>query len=122
VSPPLEVRLAAVLLVGGGLVFLAVGLVRIPSEGADGGLLMPPLLQLVLAVGVAGGLLHGMRSARLAGMLLALVAGLVHSVIALGPIPFWARAVSAVIAASQVYVAVLLNTRPALQHSPGRRR
>jgi hypothetical protein len=122
VNAPLEVRLAVGLLVGGGLLFLAMGLLRIPSEGSAGGLLMLPLLQLALAIGVAGGLWLGMRPARITGVVLALLAALVHLMIVLAPVPIWARIASGLIAISQVYVAVLLNTKPALDHSPGRPR
>lgn len=113
---PLEIRLAAGLLVAGGVAFLLVAAARSATEGG-GNLFTPPLLELVLALGVGGGLLAGMRLARYAGMVLALLTAFLHAVIALEPVPVWVRIVSGLIAVSQVYVAVLLNTKPALLHS-----
>jgi hypothetical protein len=115
---PLEVRLAAALLVGSAVVFVLAGLLRMMTEGG-GGLLSLPLLQLAFALGIAGGLLNGIRAARWAGFALALLGGLVHMIFALQPIPVWARIVSGLLAAAQVYAAVLLNTKPAVD-STGR--
>jgi hypothetical protein len=115
---PLEVRLAAALLVGSAAVFLLAGLLRLVTEGG-GGLLTAPLLQLALSVGVAGGLLNGIRLARWFGMALALLGALVHMLLALQPLPWWARVVSGLLAAAQVYAAVLLNTKPAVEATGG---
>jgi hypothetical protein len=120
---PVEIRLAAALLAAGGVLFLLVGLLRMPLDGGSAtGLLMLPGLQLALAVGVAGGLIRGMRSARLLGMVFALLVALLHTSIALQPFALWVRIAAGLLAASQVYVAVLLNTRPALLHTGGVRR
>ena len=119
---PLEIRVAASLLVGGAALFLLVGLLRLSMEGggADSFTLLP-MLVLVVAIGVAGGLLRGMRSARLFGLVFVLLVALLHASVALQSFPLWVRIVAVVLAASQVYVAVLLNTRPALLHSGGAR-
>jgi len=120
---PVEVRLAGWLLVTGGLLFVLVDVLRSAIEGdGGGGVFLVSLLQLVIAVGVAGGLLRGMRSARLAGLVFALAVAFLHTLIALQPLAVWVRIAAGLIAASQVYVAVLLNTRPALQHTGGVRR
>jgi len=116
---PLELRLASALLVGSALLFLLTALARMLDEGG-GGLLQLPLLQLAAAVGVAGGVLTGIRLARYAGIVLALLGGLLHMVIALEPAPWWARIISGVIALVQVYVAVLFNTKPAIEFTAGR--
>lgn len=120
---PLEIRLACLLLVAGALAFVLAGALRIAVEGGTAdGLLFVPLLQLAVAIGIAGGLLRGIRTARLVGVLFVLVVALLHMSIALQAFPVWVRVASGLIAASQVYVAVLLNTRPALQHAGGARR
>jgi hypothetical protein len=120
---PVEIRLACALMVGGALLFVLVDLLllALQRDSRDGPLLVP-LLQLVIALGTAGGLLRGIRSARLFGLFFVLLAALFHFLIVLQPLPIWVRVVSGVIAASQVYVGVLLNTKPALQHSGGARR
>jgi len=120
---PAEIRLAGWLLVTGGLLFVLVDLIRVVTEdGTDDQVFLVPLLQLVVAVGIAGGLLRGMRSARLFGVVFVLAVALLHMSIVLQPFPLWVRIAAGVVAASQVYVAVLLNTRPALQHTGGVRR
>jgi len=119
---PAEIRLAAWLLFTGGVLFVLVDLIRLATEGGDNEAFVLPLLQLVIALGIAGGLLRGMRLARLVGLLFALTVALLHTLIAMQPYPLWVRIAAGVIAASQVYVAVLLNTRPAVLHTGGARR
>lgn len=118
---PAEIRLAAWLLVAGGLLFVLVDLIRAVTEEGDEDAFLVPLLQLLIAVGLAGGLLRGVRLARLLGVLFALTAALLHTLIAMQSYPLWVRIMSGLLAASQVYVAVLLNTRPALLHTGGAR-
>lgn len=118
---PLEVRLAAALLAGSALLFLLTALLRLLDEGGTGWLQLP-LLQLAVAIGVAGGVLTGVRLARLAGIVIALLGGLLHMVLALQPAPWWARVVSGLVALVLVYVAVLLNTKSAVEFCGGGRR
>jgi hypothetical protein len=117
-APP-EIRLACWLLVTGGLVFVLVDVVRAATEDGDQQAFLVPLLQLLVAVGIAGGLLRGLRLARLLGLLFVLTVALLHTLIAMQPYPLWVRILTGLIAASQVYVAVLLNTKPALQYTGG---
>ena len=118
---PMELRLAAALLTGSALLFLLTALVRMLDEGG-GGWLQLPLLQLAVAIGVAGGVLSGIRLARIVGIGVALLGGLLHMVLVLEPAPWWARAVSGLLAIVQIYVAVLLNTKPAVEFTGGRAR
>ena len=120
---PTEIRVATWLLLAGGLLFQAVGLLRLAFEGGTvESFLLVPTLQLVISIGVAGGLLRGLRSARLFGLVFVLLFALLHTFIALQPFALWVRIVSGLMAAMQVYVAVLLNTRPALLYTGGVRR
>lgn len=119
---PTEIRVAAWLLIAGGLAFVLVDLLMaVFEDGPDDQVFLLPLLQLAIAAGVAGGLLHGKRLARWIGMLFVLTAALIQIMIVLQPFPVWLRIAAGIIAASQVYVAVLLNTRPALLHTGGAR-
>ncbi|HEY3262494.1 MAG TPA: hypothetical protein VGJ95_19875 [Pseudonocardiaceae bacterium] len=118
---PIEIRLAGWLLVAGGLLFVLVDVLWSATDGGGGAFLVS-VLQLVIAIGVTGGLLRGMRSARIVGLLFALTVAFLHILIALQSLPVWVRIVAGAIAVSQVYVAVLLNTRPALEHTGGVRR
>lgn len=120
---PTEIRVAAWLLVGGGLLFQLVGLLRLAIEGGSAeSFLLVPTLQLVIALGMAAGLLRGLRSARLLGLLFVLLFALLHMFIVLQPFALWVRIASGILAAAAVYVAVLLNTRPALIYTGGVRR
>jgi hypothetical protein len=118
-TPPVEIRLAAALLVGGAVLFMLMALLRAPLEdiSADENLFLVPVLQLAIGLGVAGGLWLGKRAARLSGLVLALLFALLHLSVALQGFALWVRIVSGLIAATQIYVAVLLNTRPALEHT-----
>ena len=120
-AAPVELRVAAGLLTGSGLVFVLVALWRMLAEGG-GGWLEWPLVQLAVAVGVSGGLLTGSRLARLVGIAVALAGALLQMVLALHSAPWWARVVSGLLAIAQVYAAVLLNTRPAIEFTAGGRR
>ena len=117
---PVELRLAAALMTGSALLFLLTALARMLGEDG-GGWLQLPLLQLAVAIGVAGGVLTGFRLARLAGIVVALLGGLLHMVLALQPAPWWARVVSGLLAIVHIYVAVLLNTKPAVEYCGGAR-
>jgi hypothetical protein len=119
-TAPVELRLAAGLLTGSALVFVLVAFGRMLAEGG-GGWLELPLLQLAVALGVSGGVLTGFRLARVVGIAVALAGALLHMVLALQPAPWWARLVSGLLAIAQIYAAVLLNTRPAVEFTHGAR-
>jgi hypothetical protein len=119
-TSPLELRLAAGLLTGSALVFVLVALGRMLDEGG-GDWLQLPLLQLAVALGVSGGVLTGVRLARFVGIAVALAGALLHMVLALQPAPWWARLLSGLLAMAQIYAAVLLNTRPAVEYTLGGR-
>lgn len=119
-TAPVELRLAAGLLTGSALVFVLVALGRMLEEGG-GGWLELPLLQLAVALGVSGGVLTGIRLARVVGIAVALAGALLYLVLALQPAPWWARLVSGLLAITQIYAAVLLSTRPAVEFTLGGR-
>jgi hypothetical protein len=120
---PVEIRAAAGLLVGGGLLFVITDLLWLAVDGGDTAqLLVVPLLQLAIGVGVAGGLIRGSRIARYVGLVFTLTFALLHMLFALQDGPILIRVLTGVIAASQIYAAVLLNTRPALDHTGARGR
>ncbi|SHF32184.1 hypothetical protein [Streptoalloteichus hindustanus] len=109
---PLELRVAGALLAGAGLAFLALGLGRWSAEGGADVLVLPCALA-VLGVAAGAAVLTAHRAARIVGMVVASVAAVLHLLLALGGGAWWARLLSGLLAASQVYVFVLLNTGPA---------
>jgi hypothetical protein len=109
-----DVRVCAALLGGAGLVFLVESLIRLSSQGA--GILYVPLVQLVLDGTAVGVILTGNRLLRPGVLIIAILGSLVHMVILLGDGPIWTRVVSALLAVMQLYVLVLLNTKPIRVH------
>ncbi|GDY33671.1 hypothetical protein [Gandjariella thermophila] len=119
-GPPLEIRVAALLIGAASLLFLLVGAVRWVREGgAD--ILTVPVVAAALQLPVAAGLLIGVRASRIAGMVVVALAALLDLVIALGEGPWWTRVVAGALAATHGYVFVLLNTAPARQYLGGTR-
>lgn len=110
-----DVWLGALLVAAPGVVFLVESLIRAFTEGGDGILALPVVL-LVLEGGAAVAVLTGTRWARPLVLILVILAALLHMVIALGEGLLWTRMVSAILAVSQVYVLVVLNTKPVREH------
>jgi hypothetical protein len=109
-----DVRVCAALLGVAGLVFMVESLIRLSSQGA--GILYVPLVQLVLDGTAVGVILTGNRLLRPGVLVIAILGSLVHMVILLGGGPIWTRVVSALLAVMQLYVLVLLNTKPIRVH------
>ncbi|GAA2661556.1 MULTISPECIES: hypothetical protein [Actinosynnema] len=113
-----EVRLAIMLGGGSAVAFVLVAALQLLVDPASASLVLPVAVA-VIELGVVAGLWKGVRPARIGGMAVFLLFGLVHLLVVLGPTPVWVRLASAVIAAAHVFVAVLLNTRPARDHFSG---
>ncbi|HEX4703401.1 MAG TPA: hypothetical protein VH352_14840 [Pseudonocardiaceae bacterium] len=109
-----DVRVCAALLGGAGLVFMVESLIRLSSQGT--GILYVPIVQLVLDGTAVGVILTGNRLLRPGVLIIAILGSLVHMVILLGGGPIWTRVVSALLAVMQLYVLVLLNTKPIRVH------
>jgi hypothetical protein len=109
-----DVRVSALLVGGGGLVFLAESLIQLSSQGA--GILELPIIALVLQSAAAAIILTGNRMARPVALIVVILAALMHMVILLGEGPVWTRIVSGLLAAAQMYALVLLNTKPVRAH------
>ncbi|MCP2166336.1 hypothetical protein [Goodfellowiella coeruleoviolacea] len=117
---PVEVRAAALVALAGPALFLIVALVRWRVEGGAG-LFGVPTAFAVAEFAVAGGLLAGLRPARATGMVVFVLAALVHLMILLGSTPWWARLVAAVLAAAHIYATVLLGAGPTRDYLGGAR-
>ncbi|MGQ0841384.1 hypothetical protein [Actinokineospora sp.] len=113
---PLEVRLAAAIVGGAAVVFLALGFVRF---AADPGVLRFPIGVVLVELAVVAALVVRLPFARGGAITVAVVATLVHTLIALGELPWWARTASGLLAAAHAYVVVLLMTRPAREYLGG---
>ncbi len=112
-TPPLEIRVTAGILGIGAVLFVALALAR-----ADGALQFPVIVA-ALALLVVPLLLKRIRFARPVGLTVIILIALAHILIALGPLPWWARTASGVLAAAHVYAAILLLTAPARRYFDG---
>ncbi|MFB9903239.1 hypothetical protein [Allokutzneria oryzae] len=116
---PVELWAVLACLLGSELVFLVTGLVRWAAEGgAD--LVTLPLLLAVLAAVATGGILARLGIGRIGAITVAIFAALLHLLVVLGDGPVFARIVSGVVAAAQVYAVVLLSTGPMRKFLEGR--
>jgi hypothetical protein len=70
---------------------------------------------------VVAGLLVGLRASRYAGMVVVTLVALLDLLIALGGGPWWSRVLIGTLAATHIYVFVLLNTAPARRYLGGAR-
>jgi hypothetical protein len=109
-----DVRICAALLGGTGLVFLVERLIQLSSQGAPS--LTPAIAQFVLDLGCAWVVLAGNRPLRPVVLLITVLGALLQMVILLGGGPLWSFVVALALALVQVYLLVLLNTKPIRVH------
>ncbi|HEX3788639.1 MAG TPA: hypothetical protein VHW44_12320 [Pseudonocardiaceae bacterium] len=112
---PFDVWLCVLLMAGAGIVFMVESLIRLSTVGGAG-LLQFPATMLLFELAAAAGALAGARWARPVVLIIVILAALLHIVIVLGDGPGWTRIVSGVLAASQIYALVVLNTKPVREH------
>jgi hypothetical protein len=110
----LDVRVAAALIGGAGVVWLVESLFRLSGQPAN--ILYVPIVALVLEGAAAWVVLVGHRVLRPGALVVAVLGALLHMVILLGDGPLWTRIVSGVLAAGQIYALVVLNTKPVREH------
>lgn len=108
---PIETLMALLLIVGGALIFLAEGVVRWLVEGVSTDLTLPVVIA-AFETAVAAAVLARVWAVRIIGVGVLAMVVLVHLLIALGGGPWWARAISGMLAMVGCYAVVLLNTGP----------
>lgn len=113
---PLEIRLASALIGGIGAAFALIALLRLLAGAASANGTVTPVLSAVLGGAVAWGLLAGRPAARVTGLVVLVLFGLLHALIAVSSGPWWIRVFSALAAAGYLYSGVLLGTRPAREY------
>jgi hypothetical protein len=107
---PIEIRVAIGIIGAGAVIFLIVAMAR----GVD--TLRLPIGAFVVAIAVALGLAARLRFARTVTVVVVMVLALLHVLVALSNGPWWVRAISGLLTAAYVYVAVLVNTAPAREY------
>ncbi|MCC8245151.1 hypothetical protein [Saccharothrix luteola] len=119
-APP-EVRLATLIGAAGGLAFVLMGLIQWQVEN-DPSWIRFPVIVAVLELLAVGGLVAGLRPARLTAALVFGLVALVHLLAVLNQGPAWIRVVSGLLSAVHVFGVVMLNTKPARIHFLGGQR
>jgi hypothetical protein len=116
-----EVFLATLVGAAGGLVFVLMGLIQWQVED-DSTWIRFPVIVAVLELLAVGGLVAGLRPARLTAAFLFGLVALVHLLAVLNQGPVWIRVLSGVLSAAHVFAVVMLNTKPARIHFLGGQR
>ncbi|MEV8436662.1 hypothetical protein AB0425_04760 [Actinosynnema sp. NPDC051121] len=120
-NAPTEAFLATLIGAAGGLAFVLMGLVQWQVED-DPTWIRFPVIVAVLELLAVGGLLAGLRPARLTAAFVFALVALIHLLAVLNQGPVWIRVVSGVLSAAHVFAVVMLNTKPARIHFLGGQR
>jgi hypothetical protein len=114
-SAPLEIKVASLVLAGGGLLFLLTFLVLGIQAGDLGTVILPAPVALI-SLGLGAGLLAGVRAVRIPALLWTVLAAILYASFALLAFDVWLAVLSGVLAAAHVYSLVLQITLPARRH------
>ena len=114
-SAPLEIKVASLILAGGGLVFLLTFLVLGIQVGDLGSIILPAPVA-VISLGLGAGLLGGIRPVRIPALLWTVLVAVLQASFALLATDVWLAVLSGVLAAAHVYALVLQITLPARRH------
>ncbi|MFJ6672638.1 hypothetical protein ACIQMJ_16135 [Actinosynnema sp. NPDC091369] len=120
-NAPTEAFLAILIGAAGGLAFVFMGLVQWQVED-DPTWIKFPVIVAVLELLAVGGLVAGLRPARLTAAFLFGLVALIHLLAVLNQGPVWIRVLSGVLSAAHVFAVVMLNTKPARIHFLGGQR
>ena len=118
-AAPLEIRLASLVLAGGGLLFLLTFLVLGIQAGDIGSITLPAPVA-VISLGLGAALLGGVRAVRIPALLWTVLVALLYASFALLAFEIWLAALCGVLAAAHVYALVLQITLPARRHMGSR--
>lgn len=109
---PVEVKVAASLLVGIALVYVLLGLVIVLTSDGSPRTLALPLTSLVFGALVAAGLAARNGFARIAGFVVVVLFALVHVFTLMAGALLWFKIFGGLAAAGYIYAGVLLNSMP----------
>ncbi|GAA3435772.1 hypothetical protein [Kutzneria kofuensis] len=114
-SAPVEIKIASLVLAGGGLVFLLTFLVLGIQVGDLGSIILPAPVA-VISLGLGAGLLGGVRPVRIPALLWTILVAVLYASFALLAVDVWIAVLSGVLAAATVYSLVMQITLPARRH------
>jgi hypothetical protein len=115
----IEVKVTVLLFVGIGLAWTPIVLIPVLAANACARTFLLPVTSLVLGGLVAAGILLKMSSSRIAGMVVAVLFGVVHALSLLAAELWWVKVSSGLAFAGYMYAAVLLNSMPLRRHLLG---
>jgi hypothetical protein len=115
----IEVKVAVLLFLGIGLTWTLIVLIPVLAANASGRTFLLPVTSIVLGGLVAAEILLKMPSSRIAGMVVAILFGVVHALGLLAAQLWWVKVFSGIAFACYVYAAVLLNSMPLRRHLLG---
>jgi hypothetical protein len=109
---PIEVKIAASLLLAVALAWVLVVLIPVLGAHASTRTFILPVISLVLGVLVVAGLALKMPSARIAGFIVTVLFGLLHALGLLSAELWWVKLFSGLAFAGYIYALVMLNSMP----------
>jgi hypothetical protein len=118
---PAEVKVTAGLLVGLPVAWALLDLIPVLSAGSGLAIYRMPALALILGGVVATGLAVKTGSARIGGLVVAVVFALLHAFLLLAAALWWNKLFSGLSFAGYGYAFVLLNSMPLKRHILGAR-
>jgi len=116
---PVEVKVTAGLLVGLPVAWALLDLIPVLSAGSSLAIYRMPALALILGGVVTTGLVLKMGSARIGGLVVAVVFALLHAFLLLGAELWFNKLFSGLSFAGYGYAFVLLNSMPLKRHILG---
>jgi len=116
---PVEVKVVAALMVGLPVAWALLDLIPVLSAGAGLAIYRMPALALILGGVVTTGLVLKMGSARIGGLVVAVVFALLHAFLLLGAALWFNKLFSGLSFAGYGYAFVLLNSMPLKRHLLG---
>jgi hypothetical protein len=115
----IEVKIVSGLLLGVALAWALIVLIPVLGAHASGRTFILPVSSLVFGVLVVAGLVLKMPSSRIAGIVVAVLFGLLHALGLLSAELWWVKVFSGFAFAGYSYSLVLLNSMPLRRHLLG---
>jgi hypothetical protein len=115
----IEVKVTVLLFAGIGLAWTLIVLIPVLAANVTPRTFLLPVTSLVLGGLVAAGILLKMSSSRIAGMVVAVLFGVLHALGLLAAELWWVKVFSGLAFAGYMYAAVLLNSMPLRRHLLG---
>lgn len=115
----IEVKVTVLLYLGIAAAWVLIAAILVLAANASPRTFLLPVISLILGSLVAAGILLKMPSSRIAGIVVAVLFGVVHALALLSAQVWWVKVFSGLAFAGYVYAAVLANSMPMRRHLLG---